>query len=252
MTEKTNITKSLIDAGEVWPPTQSFYRPATQPRVARGTFVLALCGAAGAGKNTVADHLVATYGRLGGAKVPKNDGPMDLRQYALATELKLEVYNWLEAAEAMCAAGKKLNVPGGVWPSYKAGRSDAQKIEWINENKNHLRSVLQIWGTQYRRAQDDSYWVDRLLERIAEDSPQIAVITDVRFSNELAICHAAVKVEQIGQVEDPAVASHVSEREWRQYDFDCHVIRAKKGDLATLYRESERVFEYILERFHVQ
>lgn len=84
-----------------------FYRPATRPRAGRGVFVLGICGSAGAGKNTVADHLVRTYGQLGGAKVPANDGPMDVRQYAFATELKIEVFDWLHAlafleSEGLC------------------------------------------------------------------------------------------------------------------------------------------------------
>jgi len=221
------------------------------------TFIIGISGSAGAGKNTVADHIIAKYGRK---TLPVPLAPddlrwgMDVRQYALADALKIETYDLLAAADFYSYRSGFL-VSNRPQPRWNEARTDAEKIAWVNANKNDLRKMLQLGGTEWRRAQEPDYWVNRLLERIAEDSPQIAVITDVRFENELAICHAAVKVEQIGQigqVEDPAVASHVSEREWRKHDFRDNVIRAAKGDLETLQRESERVFEQILTRFHVQ
>lgn len=48
------------------------------------------------------------------------------------------------------------------------------------------RVPLQWWGTEYRRAQNPDYWVDKLAERISHNSSenQVFVITDVRFENE--------------------------------------------------------------------
>jgi len=239
MIEKTNITKGLINAGEIWPPAQSFYRPATRPRVARGVFFLGLSGDVGAGKDTVAAHLIARYPNLG------------IQRFALADPLKVEIYDLLAAADFYSFRSGFLT-SDRPQPRWNEARTDAEKIAWVNKFKKELRKMCQIHGTEFRRALDPEYWIDRLLENVAEAGPKIAAVPDIRFLNEIAICHAAIKVEMIGQVEDSAVASHVSEREWRKHDFRDNVVRAAKGDLATLYRESERVFEQILTRFHVQ
>jgi hypothetical protein len=221
-----------------------FYRPATRPRAGRGTFILGLCGNAESGKTTVAEHLVAKYGESCGVVA-----------MALADSLKIEVYDWLATLGFYWANTEMFNVldPYAVpTPAWALRPTDAEKIAWINLNKPLLREILQKHGTELRRNFDDAYWTDRLLERVAEDGPAVAVIPDVRFSNEIDVCHAVAKVEMIGQVEDEKVAAHVSEREWRRHDFGPNVIRALPGDLVTLKRESEKVFERIVSRFHVQ
>jgi hypothetical protein len=53
--------------------------------------------------------------------------------------------------------------------------------------KPEVRALLQWWGTELRRAQDENYWVNKGLEivdrRFAEGA-HLVVITDVRFRNE--------------------------------------------------------------------
>jgi hypothetical protein len=67
------------------------------------------------------------------------------------------------------------------------------KIRWINSRKADLRQLLQVYGTEYRRAQDDLYWIKKmakLMDSIQADSRRIQspefifAITDVRFDNE--------------------------------------------------------------------
>lgn len=45
------------------------------------------------------------------------------------------------------------------------------------------RKLLQYWGTEYRRAENPNYWVDRTLSSLAADGQY--VITDMRFPNEM-------------------------------------------------------------------
>jgi hypothetical protein len=47
------------------------------------------------------------------------------------------------------------------------------------------RDLLMWWGTEFRRSINPNYWVNKVAERIAEDKPEIAVITDLRFENEM-------------------------------------------------------------------
>jgi len=55
---------------------------------------------------------------------------------------------------------------------------------WVVNEDGKPRTLLQWWGTDYRRAQDPEYWVKRLQETLERDNPEIALITDVRFLNE--------------------------------------------------------------------
>lgn len=48
--------------------------------------------------------------------------------------------------------------------------------------KESVRRLLQWWGTDYRRAQDENYWVNKAFEYYDDD--QDLVFDDVRFPNE--------------------------------------------------------------------
>lgn len=45
------------------------------------------------------------------------------------------------------------------------------------------RTIMQLWGTEYRRSQDDNYWVKKAMAKITNPK-QLYVIDDVRFPNE--------------------------------------------------------------------
>lgn len=67
----------------------------------------------------------------------------------------------------------------------------------INQSKpKGYREILQYWGTQIRRKQKDSYWIEKLGQRIKELDAKykkekerlIFVVSDARFENELNYC----------------------------------------------------------------
>ena len=67
----------------------------------------------------------------------------------------------------------------------------------INQSKpKGYREILQYWGTQVRRKQKDSYWIEKLGQRIEEldlkykkeKERLIFVVSDARFINELNYC----------------------------------------------------------------
>jgi len=47
----------------------------------------------------------------------------------------------------------------------------------------NCRSICQWWGTEYRRKQNEDYWVEKLLAKL-DDENNLYVIDDVRFPNE--------------------------------------------------------------------
>ncbi|QTW18209.1 hypothetical protein [Comamonas kerstersii] len=78
------------------------------------------------------------------------------------------------------------------------------------------RQILQWWGTEYRRAQQPDYWVQRLLAKVQqhrEAGVQHIIVTDVRFADEAA----AIRTQggQIWRIHrpnyTPAGTGHVSE-----------------------------------------
>ena len=77
--------------------------------------------------------------------------------------------------------------------------------------------ILQWWGTEYRRAQCKTYWIDKVRNRILScATKQDWVVTDVRFQNEAGLVQELGG--QIGLVLRPGikpVANHVSEEFWQ-------------------------------------
>lgn len=64
------------------------------------------------------------------------------------------------------------------------------KVDWINENKNSFRLILQGWGTDFRRKLcDQDYWVKKwerdMLRK--KDKFSFIVAPDVRFANEMEV-----------------------------------------------------------------
>jgi hypothetical protein len=145
------------------------------------------------GKDTAAAEIIAKRGSCNPYSATTNclfcgGAHYDIRRYAFADALKREVNQ--AAVEA-----------GGMEMLFKPNYCFPQQgyvvtlPEWVKYDPNpdmtdsmcHLgkqRLLLQWWGTEYRRAVQKDYWVNRLAEQINNDDPQVALITDVRFSNE--------------------------------------------------------------------
>ena len=60
------------------------------------------------------------------------------------------------------------------------------------KGKMSIREVLQYVGTDLFRKMSDNIWVDGCLSQISNDSPDIALISDVRFENEV------VAIQEVG------------------------------------------------------
>lgn len=62
--------------------------------------------------------------------------------------------------------------------------SKEDKID-VYKRTNRMRQILQKYGTEYRRKEKDSYWVDKLEETIKKNKDKSICVTDARFINEL-------------------------------------------------------------------
>lgn len=75
-----------------------------------------------------------------------------------------------------------------------------------------LREILQYFGSEYVRETKDSYWIDQVLQKIADLGNKI-LVTDVRFPNEsVALRSIGGKIIRINRVDLPENKdSHQSE-----------------------------------------
>lgn len=118
------------------------------------------------------------------------------------------------------------------------------------------RLLLQWWGTEYRRAGDEHYWVKALEKQIKNDDPQFALITDMRFPNEFYWVKShqvdgwTVKVNRFGYSNPSIKNDHPSETALDGFVFDID-INCMDGDLEDLKRSAIAAFESILNEFKV-
>mgnify|MGYP001594321964 FL=1 len=152
--------------------------------------ILGLAGPAGAGKDTGADYLVEAYGfvkfafsdalyaevqqafRLEDQSLLRDRATKDMPEIRLtARQCEDPVFE-----QILLGAAEDRSPPVGEW----------------GEHEFSPRDVLQIWGTEYRRAQDPDYWVKKAAEWILqtqlmgypEQRPQFFVECGTRFENE--------------------------------------------------------------------
>lgn len=136
--------------------------------------------------------------------------------------------------DAAAIAFKQLLVPATV---RQVNFADALKqevatacgvtVEYINAHKDIFRTILQWWGTDFRRnLHGQQYWILKWLERVNKLAtvPDYVICTDVRFINEADV------VRQLGghiiRIERPGIVAdgHASETEQREIhaDFTVH------------------------------
>lgn len=186
--------------------------------------IIALLGAPGSGKSSIADAL--------GVRMSFADGVRREVAYQLAAiDLR---HDWnMEVA------------------------FDRLMEEMTNpETKDRFRGLLQVWGTDFRRAQESGYWVDRLEDRIirsqAEDNSRVLVVDDARFPNEFDMLKdygtIFVRLES-GESTRPltgAQLAHESERHWPTYPVDL-VLDYQAGPGV----QAERIQDWIVEKFNL-
>ena len=165
------------------------------------------------GKDTVAQMILEGRGIVQcGSVTPENvvttwtEGKYDIRIYSFAGELKREVNENAEKSGGMI----RLFDPGIM---YVQENGEILCLpEWVQYDPNpdmtdplcpfgKQRMLLQFWGTEFRRSVNPDYWVQRLAKRLAEEKPEIALITDVRFLNEVQFCQKygeAIEVKRPG------------------------------------------------------
>ena len=71
-------------------------------------------------------------------------------------------------------------------------KNSKTSIKWSSVDKKKkdymtAREVLQYVGTDFFRNLDPNVWINSLLRKIKKDKPEVALICDVRFKNEITV-----------------------------------------------------------------
>lgn len=191
------------------------------------------------GKDTAAQAIIA-----------QRANKYDVRRYAFADELKREVNEAAEAAGGMNELFTRmhltLELPHGV--QFEIGADMTDPFCPLGKH----RALLQWWGTEYRRAQDPFYWVRKLALRIADDKPQFALISDMRFPNEAMWVKAnegyTVNVTRHGYRMSEGIEGHYSDVALDSYAYDYKItVGDSEEGLSELRKDILTVFDMIAE-----
>ncbi len=168
------------------------------------------------GKDTAVETILKERGHL-----------YSMKRYSFASELKKEV----NQAALACGGMEHLFV---------------QPQEYVQENGNFLalpehvvfdpnppmddpecplgkqRLFLQWYGGEFRRSCNQSYWVDKVSKRIADEKPECALISDLRYLNEVSFVQRYGEAIKINRPNLPqlvgAAAKHSSETELEKFN----------------------------------
>lgn len=197
--------------------------------------IIALSGYAGAGKDTVA------------TLIQERLGPTSAR-YAFADPLRREVATAFGVHQQILTDPVLKNRPTRALalqfcsdPAFVAvfKRRLPDAGSWRDLFPRSPREIMQCWGTDYRRAQRDNYWLeaaDRYAFAARASRCNAMIITDCRFGNEaLWVRGEAGSVWRINRPGTGPINKHRSETHLDQWPFDQVIVN--DGDLELLRKK---------------
>lgn len=108
-------------------------------------------------------------------------------------------------------------------------KNELTDLTWPDStNRMSARDIMQYVGTDIFRKMKPDVWVSATINRIQKEKPQIALITDCRFPNEVSsIKDAGGLVMRLTR--NPFRSDHLSETildesnyDWSNFDYICH------------------------------
>jgi hypothetical protein len=114
------------------------------------------------------------------------------------------------------------------------------------------RTLYQWYGSEYRRSIDSDYWVRQMAQRIELEKPQLALIDDLRFPNEMQFCKQYGEVVRVDRDSLPP-ATHISETALADTsDEDWSLILDNNGSLEDFLLGATTCFDELLTNFPQQ
>jgi hypothetical protein len=127
-------------------------------------------------------------------------------------------------------------------------KNEMTNIVW-NDKKLSARDVMQVVGTDIFRKLDTNVWVRSTINKIIRDKPDLAVITDCRFPNEVdSIKQSGGKVIRLTR--NPFQSDHLSETvldkdnyDWSNFNY---VVENSDVSLLDQFTQIKKLLEEIL------
>ena len=189
------------------------------------------------GKDTVAEAIIK-----------QRSGQYQIKHIAFAQALKQEVNEMAERSGGMKNLFLRLDFPS--WVTYDPNPDMSDPYSPLGKQ----RKLLQFYGV-HKREQDENYWVKRVVERLEREQPEVAVLTDLRFPNEMAFCKAygeVIKVERRNSdgtiYQTPGILPHISEEALAHIpDSDWSAVLVNDGTLDQLKVKGVELFDRLME-----
>jgi hypothetical protein len=217
------------------------------------SLVIAFGHRARSGKDTAANEIIKQRGLLDpmATTLGSPQERYNIKKYGFADALKKEV-----TALALKAGGmEKLFAPDYCFP--KKGYV-VTLPEWVKYDPNpdmsdplcplgKQRALLQWYGSDYRRADDDTYWIRQLEQTIELEKPTIAILSDLRFPNEMEWTLKYGEAVRVDRNSLPP-ATHISETAL-QDSTDWSLILDNNGTLEELLEGAVVAFDELMLKF---
>lgn len=173
----------------------------------QGATLVGVTGAGGSGKDSLAEVLVAENG---------------FQRVAFADALYMEVADAFDVDVSFLRRRETKELPSTFLVLARCHDAGFRKVmrtyiaqAGLNVRCLSPRKVLQLWGTEYRRDTDDSYWLRALFDYMQSEVKKGRtkfVVTDCRFDNEAAMIRiSGGKVVHIERPKAPKVSAHARE-----------------------------------------
>lgn len=132
----------------------------------------------------------------------------------------------------------------------------ANKIAWINRNKEDFGDVLQVYG-DYKRSDNPNYFIERTMlaiHRAIDDGQIVICVDDVRYTNEVdALTEAGFEIIRVQAGDDIRVTrgaarnpDHSSETQLDSHYHNYNVFNNSQPH--DLYRQIDTVVDQILNK----
>lgn len=178
--------------------------------------IIAFTGLAGSGKTTASDYLVQKYGFK---KINFKD--------ALVAEMKDRLGDTLEQLVQM----------------YYTAHGIKSVDELFQKKPPVMRALLQNYGTEVRRRDDDNYWVNRWSATIDNCNSENVVVDDCRFLNEAKVVKDySGTIIRIVRTDITNTGNHQSEVEQMNINHDYEFV-ANNGEQEKLYKYLDDLIE---------
>ena len=185
--------------------------------------LVAFSGKAAAGKTTAALHAISIFS---GTKVSLGDAVKEeVGEFINSMGVSYE-HRHLYGSQSDREESLVVSVAEWSRADYRPRAVLNKHMTWLNDTTISItyRQLLQFWGTEYRRAQSETYWCDKGREKIRA-AEGLVFIDDIRFPDEARMVHneggMLIRLVRPGgpRIKESGHASEVSLDDYKEFNW---------------------------------